>query len=58
MKWTNKGKMHLFFLVRKITITKLGVFLDFPGGPVVKNLPISAEDTVLAQEDPTCHGGT
>ena len=47
-----------FFLVRKITITKLGVFLDFPGGPVVKNLPISAEDTVLAQEDPTCHGGT
>ena len=58
LKWTNKGKMHLFFLVRKITITKLGVFLDFPGGPVVKNLPISAEDTVLAQEDPTCHGGT
>ena len=53
-----KAKCIFFFLVRKITITKLGVFLDFPGGPVVKNLPISAEDTVLAQEDPTCHGGT
>ena len=29
---------------------------DFPGGPVVKNLPANAEDTgsFLVQEDPTC----
>ena len=29
---------------------------NFPGGPVVKNLPANAEDTgsVLVQEDPTC----
>ena len=31
---------------------------DFPGGPVVKNLPASVGDIdmILVQEDPTCHG--
>ena len=33
---------------------------DFPGGPVLKNLPSNAGDTVwpLAREDPTCRGAT
>ena len=39
-----QSALFFFFLVRKITITKLGIFLDFPGGPVVKNLPVNAED--------------
>ena len=35
----------------------------FPGGPVVKNPPCSAVDTLwvnpwLGSEDPTCHGAT
>ena len=57
--WSGQTKAKctfFFFLVRKITITKLGIFLDFPGGPVVKNLPVNAEDTGLAREDPTCYG--
>ena len=34
--------------------------LDFPGGPKVKNLPDSAEDTVrsLLLEESTCHRAT
>ena len=34
---------------------------DFPGGPVVKNPPVNAEETrvwSLVWEDPTCQGGT
>ena len=33
---------------------------DFPGGPLVKNLPANAGDTgsSLIQEDSTCHGAT
>ena len=33
---------------------------DFPGGPVVKNLPANAGDTVrsLLREDSTCRGAT
>jgi len=33
---------------------------DFPGGPVVKNLPASAGDmgSIPGLEDPTCHGKT
>ena len=29
---------------------------DFPGGPVIKNLPATSGDTGLVQEDPTCCG--
>ena len=40
----------------KIKTTQSG----FPGGPVVKNPPANAGDTVqsLAWEDPTCQGAT
>ena len=30
--------------------------LDFPGGPVAKNMPAKAEDTVLIPELGRCHG--
>ena len=46
----------------KLYVLKALVYLisDFPGGPVVKNLPANKETQVqsLVQKDFTCHGAT
>ena len=41
-----------------IAMHPIKIFPDFPGGPVVGNLPASAEDTslILAREDLICLG--
>ena len=36
---------------------KEDIVQDFPGGPVVKNLPAEAGDQSLVQEDPTMPAG-
>ena len=43
---------------KKINQSRKADLRGFPGGPVVKSLPVNAGDTGSIWEDPMCHGAT
>ena len=64
-KQWKKSLLVLFYLPTYSLFTAILAYIkvwqDFPGGSVVKNLPINAGDmggTPGSQEDPTCHTAT